>query len=98
MEKVKKIVWTMIMAMSAMLCNSTVAFAAEKGAEANIGETLPLVFCLPFAGMLLCIAICPLVIGPLWEKKKHYAVIFWSLAFIIPFAVYAGVATTKTTA
>ena len=93
MEKVKKIVWTMIMAMSAMLCNSTVAFAAEKGAEANIGETLPLVFCLPFAGMLLCIAICPLVIGPLWEKKKHYAVIFWSLAFIIPFAVYAGVAT-----
>ena len=59
-----------------------------------IGETLPMTFCIPFVGMLLCIAVCPLVFGKLWDQKKHYAVIFWSLAFLIPFYFYAGAKVT----
>lgn len=91
MKSLKKLVWTMGMLVSVLLLNSSVAFAAGKETTENIGATLPLWFCIPFVGMLLCIAICPLVADRWWEKNKPYAVIFWSLAFIIPFAVYAGI-------
>lgn len=90
MKKVQKIMWTMGLLLGVLMMNPSFAMAAEGGAEQNIGKTLPIWFCIPFAGMLLCIAVCPLVIGRWWEKNKQYAVIFWSLAFLIPFAVYAG--------
>jgi len=40
---------------------------------------------------LLCIAILPLVKGEWWEKNRLWAVLAWSLLFIIPFAVKYGV-------
>lgn len=92
MKMFKKVTGVMLTALTMWMMCSNFAFAAEKSTE-NLGNTLPLWFCIPFAGMLLCIAVCPLVIGDLWERKKHYAVIFWSLAFLIPFAAYAGIAT-----
>ena len=48
---------------------------------------IPLWLCIPFAGLLLCIAIFPLVKGEWWDKNKGWAVLIWSLLFIIPFAV-----------
>lgn len=48
---------------------------------------ISLAFCIPFIGMLLSIAIFPLIAGKWWEKKKQYIVILWSLLFLIPFAV-----------
>ena len=45
---------------------------------------IPLWLCIPFAGLLLCIAILPLVKGEWWEKNRPWAVIAWSLLFIIP--------------
>lgn len=88
MKRVQKIVWMIGMLLCAVTVNPSFALAAEEGE--SIGKSLPIWFCLPFVGMLLCIAVCPLVIGRWWDKNKQYAVIFWSLAFIIPFAVYAG--------
>ena len=78
------------MLLVAVAVNPAVSFAAEKGAEQELGKSLSLAYCIPFVGMLLCIAICPLVIGELWEKYKAVAVIFWSLAFLIPFAIGYG--------
>lgn len=78
------------MLLLAAAVNPAVSFAAEKGAEQELGNSLSLAYCIPFVGMLLCIAICPLVIGELWEKYKAVAVIFWSLAFLIPFAICYG--------
>ena len=78
------------MLLLAAAVNPSVSFAAEKGAEQELGNSLSLAYCIPFVGMLLCIAICPLVIGELWEKYKAVAVIFWSLAFLIPFAIGYG--------
>ena len=78
------------MLLLAAAVNPAVSFAAEKGAEQELGNSLSLAYCIPFVGMLLCIAICPLVIGELWEKYKAVAVIFWSLAFLIPFAIGYG--------
>lgn len=51
---------------------------------------IPLWLCIPFAGLLLCIAVLPLVKAEWWEKNQPYAVILWSLLFIIPFAVKFG--------
>lgn len=50
-------------------------------------ENISLAFCIPFIGMLLSVAIFPLIAGEWWEKKKQYIVILWSLLFLIPFAV-----------
>ena len=84
MKKLKSAVWGVALVLCAMLANSSVAFAAESGAE-NVGKTLSLTYCIPFVGMLLCIAICPLIVGEWWEKWKPAVVIIWSLVFIVPF-------------
>lgn len=47
-------------------------------------------FCIPFAGLLLCIAILPLVKSEWWEAHQPHAVVFWSLLFIIPYAAANG--------
>ncbi len=60
---------------------------------AELGSVLPLWSCVPFVGLLLCIAVFPLVKGEWWDKNKQYAVVFWSLLFVIPFAVKYGVHT-----
>ncbi|MCR5785473.1 MAG: sodium:proton antiporter [Eubacterium sp.] len=57
----------------------------------DLGATLPLWSCIPFVGMLLCIAVCPLIAEDWWEKNKQFAVIFWCLLFIIPFSIKYGV-------
>lgn len=59
----------------------------------SLGSTLSFAYCIPFAGMLLSIAICPLVNGAWWEKFKGAAVLFWSLLFLVPFAIGNGVGT-----
>lgn len=50
--------------------------------------------CIPFAGLLLCIAILPLVKPEWWEKNQPFAVIAWSLLFIIPYAINYGAGDT----
>ena len=49
-----------------------------------------LMLCIPFAGLLLCIAVMPLVKPEWWEKHQAHAVILWSLLFAIPFALFYG--------
>ena len=51
----------------------------------------PVWMCVPFACLLLCIAIFPLIKAEWWEKNRIWAVIIWSLLFVIPFAVKFGV-------
>lgn len=58
---------------------------------------IPLWLCIPFAGLLLCIAIFPLVKGEWWDKNKGWAVLIWSLLFMIPFAVKYGAGETAET-
>ena len=66
------------------------ALAAEPEAAGAAAQT-PLWLCIPFAGLLLCIAVLPLVKAEWWEAHQPHAVVFWSLLFLIPFAVKYGV-------
>ena len=95
MKHSKKIWWVLSLLVCAVVSNPVLAMAAQESDTGDqLGAGLSLVYCIPFAGMLLCIAFCPLVIGDLWDKYKWVAVIFWSLAFLIPFAVNFGVGQT----
>lgn len=49
-----------------------------------------LALCIPFAGILLSIAIFPLVKPQWWESHQPIVVAIWSLLFIIPFAISNG--------
>jgi len=65
------------------------AWAAEGGGAVD-GRLLGLVWVAPFAGILLSIALCPLLTPGLWHH--HYGKIgaFWALAFLVPFALLHG--------
>ena len=92
MRKLKKsFVWIFGLLFIILLFHPSIALAAEKGSSESIGATLPLGFCIPFVGMLICIAVCPLIAERWWEKYKPLVVAFWSVMFIVPFAFYAGV-------
>ena len=70
------------------------AFSVTAMAESPAGETgtaVPsLLYCIPFAGILLCIALFPLVMPTWWEEHQAPVVLAWSLAFIIPFVMGFG--------
>ncbi|MDR2771501.1 MAG: sodium:proton antiporter [Clostridiales Family XIII bacterium] len=63
--------------------------AAEESAHA-LGSLLPFWSVAPFAGLLLSIAIFPLVKPHWWEKHLFKVSIFWSLLFFVPFAIALG--------
>ena len=70
------------------------AFSVTAMAESPAGETgtaVPsLLYCIPFAGILLCIALFPLVKPTWWEEHQAPVVLAWSLAFIVPFVIGFG--------
>ena len=62
------------------------AFAAGL----NGGE-LSFVWAVPFIGVLLCIAICPLVVPNFWHHHFGKVAVFWALACAVPmFFVHGG--------
>ena len=96
MRSMKKTITLIMMLFACILTVPTVAQAAEEGAKAVSGTT-SLMLCLPFVGMLLSIAIIPLINGEFWEKFKPFIVVFWIVLTIIPFATLHGASMTTTT-
>lgn len=56
----------------------------------ELGQLLPIWSVIPFAGMLLCIAIMPLVKGEWWEKHQLLVSVLWALIFLVPFTLVFG--------
>lgn len=56
-----------------------------------MNNSTALLLCIPFAGLLLCIAVLPLLKPEWWEKYRPAVVAFWSIAFIVPFILTHGV-------
>jgi len=69
----------------ACLSAPSAAFAADFD-----GAQLTAVWGIPFAGILLCIALMPLLTPHFWHHHYGKVVAAWSLAFFIPFAVIFG--------
>ncbi|GAB6105990.1 sodium:proton antiporter [Blautia glucerasea] len=51
---------------------------------------MEMLLCIPFAGLLLCIAVMPLIKGEWWESHQPLVVGFWILLMIVPFAFVYG--------
>ncbi len=67
--------------------------ADQAHGHVNLGETLPLYSCIPFACMLLSIALLPLVAGTFWHHHFGKISAFWAASLAIPFVVaYRGLA------
>lgn len=59
----------------------------------DLGTELPLFSCIPFACMLLSIALLPLIAGNFWHHHFGKISAFWAASFAIPFwYIYKGVA------
>ena len=66
------------------LCFAT----ATKAVSAEIGSLLPLWSAIPFAGILLSIALMPMFIPHFWEKHFPKVSAFWALVFAVPFLYF----------
>jgi len=66
------------------------ALAAGPGAPHLDGALMGLLWAVPFAGILLSIAIFPLVAPNFWHHHFGKISAFWALAFLAPFAVVFG--------
>ena len=67
---------------------------AADGAPALNGATLPLLWGIPFAGMLLSIALFPLLAPHFWHHHYGKVALFWALAFAVPFSLTYGPSAT----
>ena len=56
----------------------------------ELGQLLPIWSIIPFVGMLLSIAIFPLVKGEWWESHELHVAVFWAAVFLIPFIIGFG--------
>ena len=65
------------------------AWAASDGAHID-GSTLSAVWAVPFAGLLLSIAIMPLLAPQVWHHHYGKITLGWALAFLIPSLLLIG--------
>lgn len=90
----KKILTFMSVVLAAVLAFPANVWAAGSGEAA---AQVPVWLCIPFAGLLLCIAVMPLVKGEWWEAHQPLMVGFWIAAMVLPFiAVYGAGKTVET--
>lgn len=67
------------------------ALAAGAGAPHLDGANLGLIWVAPFVGILLSIAVFPLILPHFWHQHFGKVSAFWAAAFLIPFAIFHGV-------
>ncbi|MFG1303318.1 sodium:proton antiporter [Xanthobacter autotrophicus] len=67
---------------------------AAAGLPALDGARLSPLWAIPFAGMLLSIALLPLLANHFWHHHYGKVALFWALAFVVPFAALYGPSAT----
>lgn len=66
------------------------AFAAVAGAPHLDGGEMGLLWVVPFAGILLSIAVFPLVLPHFWHAHFGKISAFWAVSFLVPFTLLFG--------
>lgn len=78
-------------ALAAWMTSPAMAAEAAEGAAPHLeGAELALFWVIPFAGMLLSIAIFPLVAPTFWHHHFGKVAAFWAAAFLAPFTAVFG--------
>ena len=90
----KKLV-TVLGAFFAVLLACPLSVFAAEGSKAP--STVPVWLCIPFAGLLLCIAVMPLVKAEWWESHQPLVVALWIILMVVPFAFVYGAGKTAET-
>lgn len=75
---------------SALLLGAGPALAAGAGAPHLDGGELGLIWCVPFVGILLSIALFPLLAPAFWHHHFGKVSAFWAFAFLLPFLAVFG--------
>jgi len=75
---------------SALLALVLIVFALPAEAAAMDGRQLSLVWTLPFAGILLSIALMPILTPGFWHHHYGKVAAFWGAMFLLPFMVVFG--------
>lgn len=65
-----------------------VCFAGGAAASHGIGRILPVWTVIPFGGILLSIALCPLLTPQFWHHHFGKVAVFWALVFAVPFLIF----------
>jgi Na+/H+ antiporter NhaD/arsenite permease-like protein len=76
-------------AAATLLCSASAA-AADASAPHLDGATLGPVWAVPFAGLLLSIALLPLLAPKLWHHHYGKITAAWAIAFLAPFSAIHG--------
>ena len=77
--------WTAWLALPLLLAMSNGAMAADFD-----GSQLSVIWGVPFAGILLSIALMPLLVPHFWHHHYGKVAAAWGLAFLVPFALVFG--------
>ena len=64
--------------------------SVEAATEGHASFVFPLWSVIPFVGMLLSIAVCPLVNAHWWEENMGKVSLFWAALFTIPSGIFWG--------
>ncbi len=86
-NNIKKIIFTIFLF-------SGFIFAGGGSAPHLNGADLSILWVFPFAGILLSIAVCPLVAPHFWHQNFGKISAFWAILFIVPFLFKVGFTVT----
>lgn len=76
----------LLCALGLMLCIMPTATAANID-----GSALNLLYLIPFMGLLLSIAILPIIFPTIWHRHFGKITLFWTSALLIPFSLAFGI-------
>ncbi|MDY0310520.1 MAG: sodium:proton antiporter [Desulfobacterales bacterium] len=77
--------WVMLPVWGILVTAFPVAAAEHAAAHPDLGPSMPLWSCLPFAGMLLSIALMPLLLPRFWHHHFGKVSAFWAAILAVPF-------------
>lgn len=89
LAKIKAMAGCTILSSISLLALTTPAWAEETEQALN-GAELGILWAIPFLGMLLSIALGPLLVPAFWGKHFGKVALFWALVFLVPFGLSHG--------
>jgi len=88
MRRFKYLLLIFLLSLFAFAVSGFVSKASASTGSVDIGSLLPLWSILPFVGILLSIALLPLLTPHFWHHHFPKVSVFWALVFAVPFLFF----------